>query len=203
MKSIKRMSFNAEAKDRKECNCQMFQKRMEEMFDDMKETMLQDNKLLRDQLRICMEAVVDMKVVVNKWNRHIAEETVLTAKFPLSSVEEVECLNAEINNDNRECYVKTMKSLFRPAGVVKNLKEILTDAVVQEYNIDGIHGKKSLRSLENFYSTLIESIPVSDDFEPAEKQLRKAIQLQKNRINKAKSVHKNKNKSEHDMNIDI
>ncbi|XP_054085251.1 uncharacterized protein LOC128921486 isoform X1 [Zeugodacus cucurbitae] len=112
--------------------------------------MLQDNKLLRDQLRICMEAVVDMKVVVNKWNRHIAEETVLTAKFPLSSVEDVE--NAEINNDNRECYVKTMKSLLRSSGVVKNLKEILTDAVVQEYNIDGIHGKKSLRGLENFYS---------------------------------------------------
>nr|XP_036226969.1 uncharacterized protein LOC106625754 isoform X2 [Bactrocera oleae] len=56
-----------------------------------------------DQLQICMEAIVDMKLVINKWNRHIEEETSLTARIPLSSLDQIERLNAEINNDNCEC----------------------------------------------------------------------------------------------------
>nr|XP_036226966.1 uncharacterized protein LOC106625754 isoform X1 [Bactrocera oleae]XP_036226967.1 uncharacterized protein LOC106625754 isoform X1 [Bactrocera oleae]XP_036226968.1 uncharacterized protein LOC106625754 isoform X1 [Bactrocera oleae] len=59
--------------------------------------------LFQNQLQICMEAIVDMKLVINKWNRHIEEETSLTARIPLSSLDQIERLNAEINNDNCEC----------------------------------------------------------------------------------------------------
>ncbi|XP_018798309.1 PREDICTED: uncharacterized protein LOC108974739 [Bactrocera latifrons] len=89
-----------------------------------------------DQLRICMEAVIDMKVLINKWNRHIAEETSLTAKF----------------------------FVFMCGG---------------------------------------EPIRTSHDSELAEKQLRNAIHLQKNGIKKAKSLNKNKNKAENDVNIGV
>lgn len=93
-----------------------------------------------------------------------------------------------------------MRSLIQPAGVEKNLKYILPNELIIEYNIDGIHGKKCLKNLDNFYTALtgnnnhvfnifklkgnifafLESIPHSDK-ETAEAKLRKAIQLQKKR----------------------
>lgn len=106
-----------------------------------------------------------------------------------------------------------MKSILKPCGVEKNLKYILSNNVVMAHNIDGVHGKKSLKELENVYSALIgniififnimtnfiyrlftdhflESIPINAKFPgPAEDQLR-AIQLQKKREIKANSVSK-------------
>ncbi|XP_017477001.1 PREDICTED: uncharacterized protein LOC108366997 [Rhagoletis zephyria] len=148
--------------------------------------MQQENKVLRDQLQVAIVAIADIKVVVNQLHRQQVEEIPPTINFPVLSAEQLEELNAKIDKENRALYVKSMKSLLQPAGVIRNLKFILSDTLMQEYNVDGIHGKKSLKGLDNFYDALIESIPIGNNLGPAEKQLRKAIQLQKNRFIKAK-----------------
>lgn len=48
-----------------------------------------------------------------------------------------------------------MSSIIRPEGIKKKLKNIITDTVILQYNIGGIHGKSCLRKLENFYDVLI------------------------------------------------
>ncbi|XP_037809808.1 uncharacterized protein LOC119602385, partial [Lucilia sericata] len=82
-----------------------------------------------------------------------------------------------------------ISALLNPAGVVKHLKYILSTEVVLEYNIDGVHGKRSLKDLDKFYDVLLESI-YNTNLEPAEIQLRKALQLQKKRHFKMVSLNK-------------
>lgn len=48
-----------------------------------------------------------------------------------------------------------MRALILPNGIRKNLKNILSAEITYEYNIDGVQGKKSLKSLNNFYKVLL------------------------------------------------
>ncbi|XP_017467405.1 PREDICTED: uncharacterized protein LOC108359845 [Rhagoletis zephyria] len=67
-------------------------------------------------------------------------------------------------------------------GVLKTLKNIISEEITRNYNIEGVHGKKSLKTMANFYSALLDSIPINENCSgSAETQLRKAIQLQKKR----------------------
>lgn len=113
--------------------------------------------------------------------------------------------------------IKIMTALLSPVGVAKHLKYILSTEIVLEYNVDGTHGKKSLKQLKMFYTTLIgnnitinknknsnnnnnnnkyvsyfivtESITLTN-LGPPELQLRKAFQLQKKRHFKQISLNK-------------
>ncbi|XP_036328841.1 mediator of RNA polymerase II transcription subunit 15-like [Rhagoletis pomonella] len=77
--------------------------------------------------------------------------------------------------------VVAMKSLLQNGGVVKNLKNILSTAITADYNLYGIHGKKSLKDVSNFYAALKASI-VAPAGKSVEDQLRHAIQNQKKKI---------------------
>lgn len=48
-----------------------------------------------------------------------------------------------------------MNALLTPGGVVKHLKYILSNEIVLQYNVDGTHGKKCLKQLNMFYTTII------------------------------------------------
>lgn len=48
-----------------------------------------------------------------------------------------------------------MRSIIHPAGVCKNLKYIISTKVTMGYNLEGVHGKKSLKRLVNFYSAIL------------------------------------------------
>lgn len=51
--------------------------------------------------------------------------------------------------------INTVKALLKPGGIKKNLKYILSVDIVNEYNIDGVHGKLCLKDLKNFYDVVI------------------------------------------------
>lgn len=48
-----------------------------------------------------------------------------------------------------------MTSIIGPAGILKNLKFILSTEVLLDFNMVGTQGKKSLRGMERFYSALL------------------------------------------------
>lgn len=108
-----------------------------------------------------------------------------------------------------------MISLLETGGVLKNFKYIVDDTVSMGFNVDGVHGKKSLRNLENVFSALLgkslkiayinlifiykfifklnilEAVSLLQDNQgPPEEQIRKALQRQKKRQFKNKCVAK-------------
>ncbi|KAI8130023.1 hypothetical protein CVS40_0115 [Lucilia cuprina] len=84
-------------------------------------------------------------------------------------------------------YLRRMKSILK-GNVGRYLNEILGQNIIMDFNVDGTHGKQSLKKFENFYSALIDVIAVfSDD---PDTTLRKAFQSQKKRLFKANRLEK-------------
>uniref|UniRef100_A0A1I8Q5T4 ZAD domain-containing protein n=1 Tax=Stomoxys calcitrans TaxID=35570 RepID=A0A1I8Q5T4_STOCA len=151
------------------------------------------------QKKRCEPSNVNTKILRNKSRLEGVE---IRTNFPIQTEEELLEVNEKINQENKIDYVKTMHSLIHPVGVVKNLKHIISTKVTVHYNVDGSHGKKSLKRLSNFYNALLEAIPnPPQNTDPAEDQLRKAIYLQKKRELKAMGAAKNKKEDTTTSNI--
>uniref|UniRef100_A0A1I8NWD5 ZAD domain-containing protein n=1 Tax=Stomoxys calcitrans TaxID=35570 RepID=A0A1I8NWD5_STOCA len=148
---------------------------------------------IKAQIDILIDASNEHKTF---FRSHLKQNAVeIGQHFPVVSEENLLELNETINPNNKADYVKAMQLLLHPAGVGKNLKYILSSKVTMEYNIDGVHGKNSLKRLKNFYNALLEAIPYPPKHTaPAEDQLRKAIQLQKKREFKALCTARSKKK---------
>lgn len=52
-----------------------------------------------------------------------------------------------------------MSKLWRNC-VGKNIENILDSKVIMDYNVDGTHGKRSLRKYKNFYKALIGKLNI-------------------------------------------
>ncbi|XP_054727968.1 uncharacterized protein LOC129237322 [Anastrepha obliqua] len=161
---------------------------MTQKFDDMKKTFQEENSILRAQIKVVVDSLADQKVMICQILREQAEELPLRLNFPINSEEDLAKINEEINQINRDSYIKTMRIILQPAGVLKSMKCILTDRLMMGFNVDGVQGKKSLKIFQNFYGVLLESIPISDTSGSAEMQIREAIKLQKKRLFKSISI---------------
>ncbi|XP_075145596.1 uncharacterized protein LOC142220382 [Haematobia irritans] len=148
---------------------------------------------MKAQINTLIDGSKEQRTMLRK---HLKYEPIeLRSEFPIHTEEMLLVLNESINASNNVDYVNTIHSILHPAGVGKNLKFILGINLIMEYNIDGVHGKKSLKRLENFYKVLLAAIPnPPNNNAPAEDQLRKAIQLVKKRTFRSKCVSK-KNES--------
>ncbi|XP_050338542.1 uncharacterized protein LOC126764907 isoform X1 [Bactrocera neohumeralis] len=188
-KKIKRVAFD---KQNNNCSCTLVIDQLEKKIDDMKDAMQQEIKVVRGQLQIAIEALADQKVVLNQLLQQRAEELPIQSKFPIKNEEQLISLNDQLNSENKNTYVKAMRSLLQPTGVLKNLRNISSDEIAMAFNVDGVQGKKSLKSFQNFYNALLDSIPLNDGNGTADEKLRKAIQLQKKRIFKSACMSKDK-----------
>ncbi|XP_058988165.1 uncharacterized protein LOC109612910 [Musca domestica] len=148
--------------------------------------------VLQGQIKFVAEALAENKVLLTKILKETYEEIPVIQKFPIKSEEQLIEIDKEINAENRNQYIKAMRSMLEPAGVHKNLKCILNDNVTMAYNVDGVQGKKSFKQLKNFYGVLLEAVSMAktNNIGPADDQIRKAIQLQKRRIFKNMSVQR-------------
>ncbi|XP_075145595.1 uncharacterized protein LOC142220380 [Haematobia irritans] len=149
-------------------------------------------KAMKAQMKILIDNSKEHKYMLSK---HFTRDTLeIRSQFPIQTSQKLEEINESINEDNKAEYLKILRSLLHPAGVGKNLRYVLNAKVTLQYNIDGVHGKKGLKHLENFYSVLLAAIPnPPNHIGPAEDQLRKAINLQKKREFKTICVMRNKN----------
>ncbi|XP_041451712.1 uncharacterized protein LOC121405171 [Drosophila obscura] len=69
---------------------------------------------------------------------------------------------------------------FTASRSARQLKIYFSDEIVLAYNVDGVQGKKALRSHSEFYGALLECIPPGD--EAPEMLMRKAMQRVKKRV---------------------
>lgn len=80
-----------------------------------------------------------------------------------------------------------MKSLLK-GKLTKTLTSILSNEVIIDINIDGIHGKKRLKDFDNVYDALMEA--VRSLHPDPDKELRSAIKVIKKRHFHNVCVHK-------------
>ncbi|XP_075154839.1 uncharacterized protein LOC142236345 [Haematobia irritans] len=194
-KKLKRFADNIENIENcasgSKCNC----KGLEKKINDLKDQMENHCNALQAQIKITIEMLAEQKVLIKTLQRQQAQEVPLQNKFPLDTEKALIALNNEINTENKDLYMTVMKNIIVREGIAKSLKNVIGTDVIINYNIDGNHGKKSLKYLSNFYTALLDSIPVSDISQSPETQLRKAIQLQKKRHFKKICVDRNISKN--------
>ncbi|XP_067628606.1 uncharacterized protein [Eurosta solidaginis] len=173
---------------------------MAQKFQEMKETYQEETASLRDQLSIVEQSLAERRVLIDKLSGMQSDQEVLLHRleFPIYTEEDLANLNDEINDTNRDTYIKTMKTLMQPNGINRNLKKVLAPSLIVDFNLYGILGKKSLKNYTNFYNALLKSIPVTNLSGPAETQLADAMKLVKksvyyeekknNKLNKMESI---------------
>ncbi|XP_067628614.1 uncharacterized protein [Eurosta solidaginis] len=153
-----------------------------QQFDELKRTFQRENATLRGQVNALVKELAEQKVVIDRFMHTDTAEVTVSHDFPIETEEDLANLNKTINNSNRDDYIKTMNIILQPEGILKSMKCILADQLIMDFNVEGVHGKKSLKQYGNFYRALLRAIPISETSVPAENQLRDAIKLQKNRV---------------------
>ncbi|KAL7724451.1 hypothetical protein ACLKA6_000187 [Drosophila palustris] len=123
----------------------------------------------------------------------------LSSIFPLEKEEDLLRLEEAISPETQVKYVTAMKKILAPVGIKKGLPRILSDAIVEQYNLHGVKQKKGFKSLPKFYRALLDSIPDSASGD-VEEQLRLALMAQKKNFHK-KQYLKRKADSQENMKI--
>ncbi|KAL7723471.1 hypothetical protein ACLKA6_002494 [Drosophila palustris] len=103
--------------------------------------------------------------------------------FPLEKEEDLLRLEEAISPETQIKYVTAMKKILAPVGIKKGLPRILSEAILEKYNIHGVKQKKGLKSLPKFYRALLDSIPDSASGD-VEEELRLALMVQKKTFHK-------------------
>ncbi|XP_036319311.1 uncharacterized protein LOC118733834 isoform X1 [Rhagoletis pomonella] len=151
--------------------------------------MMADQTILRENLsklqattenqnKVIVEMMADQKVQLQAFNKTRQDVTAITTAFPLKTEEDLQKMEAEINEINEEKYVSAVKYLL-DGSAPKNLERIFSREVCMIYNTDGNFGKKSLRSKQNIFKIVLAA--VSHTSPNAEKELRIALQTVKKR----------------------
>ncbi|XP_041451445.1 uncharacterized protein LOC111072365 isoform X2 [Drosophila obscura] len=143
------------------------------------ENLQQENAVVRDQLNALAKILADQTVLLKQLLKEKAEINSVRDQFPIETEEQLIKMEENLKM-NRDIYISTIKSILQPAGFLVNLKFILSDEIVLAYNVDGVQGKKALRSHSEFYGALLECIPPGD--EAPEMLMRKAMQRVKKRV---------------------
>ncbi|XP_058977184.1 uncharacterized protein LOC131801980 isoform X1 [Musca domestica] len=174
----------------------LFQRNLTETINDLVKTVQQNSEAI-------MSAFAEINVVTTKLVRQETSISTATNDFPISSEIMLQKMEEKITCDNRDIYVSTMNKLWRNC-VGKNRENILDSKVKMDYNVDGTHGKRSLRKYKIFYKALIDSIETLPSLgeKNAEQLLRQAMQLCKKKQFRKNSENK-KIELESTENIDV
>ncbi|KAL7725048.1 hypothetical protein ACLKA6_000929 [Drosophila palustris] len=147
-RKIRQINYGATAEKSPKCsNCQS----MEELKDFFKSEMA----VLSVQFKLVLEEQAQQKIQIAQLLRERSEAEGLSSLFPVTDNDELICLDHQIELGNRNCFVKIMTELLGSSGPKANLKYIITDELAMQYNVDGILGKASLKSLSFLYKALL------------------------------------------------
>ncbi|XP_070069956.1 uncharacterized protein [Drosophila takahashii] len=153
---------------------------------------------INEKLEEIILSLAEQKIIVSQLVRQRVENTNVAKCFPIKDEEALNIVNQNINSCAKDSYIKAMRSLLLPEGVLKNLRRILTDEFVVGFNVKGLSGKKALNSFTHFYGALQDIVSESGN---AEILIPKAIQLQKKRFFKNKSKSNNNNNEALNKNV--
>ncbi|XP_037929181.1 uncharacterized protein LOC119688486 [Teleopsis dalmanni] len=165
---------------------QSLENTISENHKSLEDLIKQQHNQIENQNKIIVELMAENKALMKSFLKQQTSIASLKSLFPIKSEDALKEVNSNIKVEVRDQYVPTISILLN-SSVEKNLKNILDESVVLEYNVDGTYGKKRLKDYDNLYSVLLDAIPNSTGSPSCEDQLRKAIQLQKKRHFKAAS----------------
>ncbi|XP_039970134.1 uncharacterized protein LOC120782045 [Bactrocera tryoni] len=109
--------------------------------------------------------------------------------FPLSNLETLKKLNADIVAGSSADYIKIIKNIIG----IKSVEGIFERSLIVQLNYDGIHSKYSLKECKGLIDCLFEAA-MKEGYSHGEfvKNLRKALKLAKNRHFETNSILKSK-----------
>ncbi|XP_070070158.1 uncharacterized protein [Drosophila takahashii] len=105
---------------------------------------------INEKLEEIILSLAEQKIIVSQLMRQRVENTNVAKCFPIKDEEALNIVNQNINSCAKDSYIKAMRSLLLPEGVLKNLRRILTDKFVEGFNVKGLSGKKSRKLLYIF-----------------------------------------------------
>uniref|UniRef100_A0A034WT99 DUF4806 domain-containing protein n=1 Tax=Bactrocera dorsalis TaxID=27457 RepID=A0A034WT99_BACDO len=173
-KRIKKTCYN-QVYTEKACKCED-KEALKAFFEELMERKMSQ---ISAQYQVLLEEVAQQKVLIQHLLKERTDDSSKMREFPIKNKTDLGRINENIEVRGKKNYIKCMTQILQGSGVVKNLKNIITDELAMQYNIDGVFGKDSLKSFTNFFDALIESIPTRIDAGSPENQLRQALQRQK------------------------
>ncbi|XP_017484081.1 PREDICTED: uncharacterized protein LOC108372819 isoform X1 [Rhagoletis zephyria] len=139
---------------------------------------IEKNHLLQN--KALMTVLAEHKILISKLIRQESLAAPIGDLFPICTDEALAAVDEKIFQDNRDIYVSMMRKLFQYSAH-KNFRNILAESMIIRYNIDGTHGKQSLKSFKKFYAALLDAISQLPGVTNPEEQLRRAFRVQKKR----------------------
>ncbi|XP_050338228.1 uncharacterized protein LOC126764604 [Bactrocera neohumeralis] len=177
-KRIKKTCYN-QVYTEKACKCED-KEALKAFFEELMERKMSQ---ISAQYQELLEEVAQQKVLIQELLKERTDDSSIMREFPIKNKTDLGRINENIEVRGKKNYIKCMTQILQGSGVVKNLKNIITDELAMQYNINGVLGKDSLKGFTNFFDALIESIPTGIDAGSPENQLRQALQRQKKRLN--------------------
>jgi len=122
-----------------------------------------------------VEAASEQTATIKGMTKQQGQGQTVARKFPIQTVKDLNQMSMEINDTNRELYVSmdsvkmfpvsliliyflqidAIKIHIMHGGIMKNLKNVLSNTVVLAYNVDGVQGKAALKNESSFYGVLL------------------------------------------------
>ncbi|XP_049316754.1 uncharacterized protein LOC109579422 isoform X1 [Bactrocera dorsalis] len=169
-------------------HCNTFEKQLQDIGKKLDDLQL----IVEAQNTAIMDAIAVQKVATEQLIRQESKNAPITKYFPISDVPEMHQLEEKITPTNRDVYESAMSAIL--CNNLRNIRLLLNKDVIASINVDGSHGKISLKSFPNFYASLtgaIAKLPFKG-LSP-EDALRKAIAFEKAKCFKKAYRQKKKN----------
>ncbi|XP_037808804.1 uncharacterized protein LOC119601737 isoform X3 [Lucilia sericata] len=180
--------------------CQIWKRLCDAKFEQLTESVKQLKSSIEEltanivqQNIVVMETLATQKELTERSLGNDKVEANIRKVFPIQTADELEDCNAKINEANRTAYIRCMSSLLK-GQLHKSLTAIFSVNLIVASNIDGVHGKVSLKSFKRLYDILMDSIRANGEENP-EKEIRHAFKLVKKRHFQAMCVNKKKESS--------
>ncbi|KQS71072.1 uncharacterized protein Dere_GG26732 [Drosophila erecta] len=97
-----------------------------------------------------------------------AEVVAVDVVFPVASEEDLLALELKINSWSKESYIEAVTNLLKRNNLPKAIQGVVAEELFCAFNIDGLNGKKALKTFTKFLYVLIDSLRSLEGQHPAE-----------------------------------
>nr|XP_016993460.1 uncharacterized protein LOC108054872 isoform X2 [Drosophila takahashii] len=133
------------------------------------------------ELRAVKDAVGTLTAFLEQATRVDAEiSKKIDEYFPIKSDEDLSEMDEKITEGNAGQFIKHMALLLNQSKISRSIRNIFSEEILLNYNLDGYQNKKKLKSFNHFLPALLNAIGQVEPSEPEEKTLKKAMRCVKN-----------------------
>ncbi|XP_017017613.2 uncharacterized protein [Drosophila kikkawai] len=161
----------------------------------LEEKLEANNKILEANTRELAEStrqVSKLTALLQLFLKGKTKDVAVDVSFPILNEEGLAALELNISPTTKKAYIQTITDILKYRTLPKSLKNVLAEEILCDFNIDGVNGKKSLKTFPKFFSVLIHSISMLENQGLPEKALAHALSCAKNNANKKKKKQINK-----------